>query len=154
MVSPYRNIVRQINEAYEEFGILISQETRNLDELNLTVQQEYILSYINKHEQITANEIAADFRITRSAVSQILSKLEMKDMIRRFQNPANRREYYLQLGPEGNKYIEHLSELDQQLIDKYYSKIPLEELIQMTATMERINAIIREEKSKTKSDED
>lgn len=148
MKPAYIDIVRQINEAYNEFGILLSKETRNLDKLNLTIQQEYILAYINKHAQTTANEIAADFSISKSAVSQVLSKLEKQSMIRKTPNPANRREYFLELGPEGNKFIEQLSELDQQLIDKYYSKIPIEELIQMTATMEKINTIIREEKSK------
>ncbi|MBD3109235.1 MarR family transcriptional regulator [Bacillus sp. AGMB 02131] len=149
MKSTYLDIVQRMDKAYTDFGVLLSRETRILDEFNLTAQQESILSYINTHHHTTANEIAADFNITKSAVSQTLSKLEKKNMIKKTKNPANKREYYLELGPEGNKYINYLDELIQQMTDKYYSKIPVEELDEMVTTMEKINSIIREEKAKS-----
>ena len=149
MKSTYIDIVQQMDKAYNDFGVLLSRETRILDEFNLTAQQESILTYINQHYHTTANEIAIDFNITKSAVSQVLSKLEKKNMIKKTKNPANKREYYLELGPEGNKYINYLDELIQQMTDQYYSKIPIEELVKMVATMEKINSIIREEKAKS-----
>lgn len=42
--------------------------------------------------------------------------------------------------------MESLKQLDEILIDKYYSKIDLEELHQMTETMMRINDVIRKQK--------
>ena len=147
MKSTYLDIVQRMDKAYADFGVLLSRETRILDEFNLTAQQESILSYINTHHHTTANEIAVDFNITKSAVSQALSKLEKKNMIKKTKNLVNKREYYLELGPEGNKYINYLDELVQQMTDKYYSKIPVEELVKMVSTMEKINSIIREEKT-------
>ncbi|MFP7493065.1 MarR family transcriptional regulator [Terribacillus saccharophilus] len=146
MSHSYKETIRRMNEAYEEFGILISQETKELDELDLTVQQEFMLSYIQKNKQPTANDIAAAFGISKSAVSQVLSKLEKRDMITKQANPTNKREYFLALGKKGHEYIESLEQLDELLIAKYYSKIDLEELHQMTETMEQINDIIREQK--------
>lgn len=142
----YKEIIRKMNEAYEEFGILTSKETKKLDDLDLTVQQEFILSYISKNEQITANDIAAVFDISKSAVSQVLSKLEKRKMITKEANPSNKREYFLALGANGHKYMESLLQLDDILIDKYYSKIEIEALQQMTETMLRINEVIREQK--------
>ena len=149
MKSTYLDVVQQMDKAYNDFGVLLSRETSILDEFNLTAQQEAILSYINEHHRTTAHEISNDFNITKSAVSQTLSKLEKKKMIKKTKNPANKREYYLELGSEGNKYINYLDELVQRMTDKYYSKIPLEELSKMVATMEKINSIIREEKAKS-----
>ncbi len=146
MSLSYKEIIRRMNEAYEEFGILISQETKKLDELDLTVQQEYMLSYIEKNKQATANDIAAAFGISKSAVSQVLSKLEKRDMITKQVNPSNKREYFLTLGNNGREYMDRLLQLDEILIDKYYSKLNIEELNQMTETMVRINNVIREEK--------
>lgn len=146
MNHSYKEIIRRMNEAYEEFGILISQETKKLDELDLTVQQEYMLSYIQKNEQTTANDIAADFSISKSAVSQVLSKLEKREMITKQVNPTNKREYFLALGNKGLEYMDSLKQLDEILIDKYYSKIDLDELHQMTETMVRINEVIRKQK--------
>ncbi|MFS0559322.1 helix-turn-helix domain-containing protein [Terribacillus sp. 179-K 1B1 HS] len=146
MNHSYKEIIRRMNEAYEEFGILISQETKKLDELDLTVQQEYMLSYIQKNEQTTANDIAADFSISKSAVSQVLSKLEKREMITKQVNPTNKREYFLALGNKGQEYMDSLKQLDEILIDKYYSKIDLDELHQMTETMVRINEVIRKQK--------
>jgi len=146
MDHSYKEVIRRMNEAYEEFGILISQETKKLDELDLTVQQEYMLSYIQKNDQTTANDIAADFGISKSAVSQVLSKLEKREMITKQANPTNKREYFLALGTKGREYMESLKQLDKILIDKYYSKIDLEELHQMTETMMRINDVIRKQK--------
>ncbi|WP_366248221.1 helix-turn-helix domain-containing protein [Terribacillus aidingensis] len=147
MSRSYKEIIRRMNEAYEEFGILISQETKKLDELDLTVQQEYMLSYIERRDkQTTANDIAADFGISKSAVSQVLSKLEKRDMITKQANPTNKREFFLALGNKGREYMDSLKQLDELLIDKYYSKIDIDELHQMTETMVRINNVIREQK--------
>ncbi|SNZ02771.1 transcriptional regulator, MarR family [Terribacillus aidingensis] len=146
MSHSYKDTIRRMNEAYEEFGILISQETKKLDELDLTVQQEFILSYIDKNERITANDIVNVFDISKSAVSQVLSKLEKRDMISKKANPSNKREYFLTLGTNGRKYMNSLLQLDDILIEKYYSKIAIEELQQMTDTMLRINEVIREQK--------
>lgn len=144
MESPYREIVEKMNEAYEEFGSLISKETSKLDELNLTVQQELILSYIHKNNQATANDMAAKFNISKSAVSQVLSKLEKQEMITKTVNPANKREHFLKLGKKGQMYMDRLQELDEILISKYYSKIEIEELKQMTETLMKLNKVIRE----------
>ena len=68
-------------------------------------------------------------------------------MISKQVNPNNKREYFLTLG-QGSKYIERLSELDDVLIEKYFSKIDINALEQMTDTLTKINKVILEEKQK------
>ncbi|AFQ16670.1 MarR family winged helix-turn-helix transcriptional regulator [Bacillus thuringiensis] len=146
MTRTYKEVINEMNRAYNEFYILLFQELK--DEFGLTGQQESMLFHINLNENTTANNIASTFNITKSAVSQVLSKLEKQQMISKQVNPNNKREYFLTLGPKGSKYIERLSELDDVLIEKYFSKIDINALEQMTDTLTKINKVILEEKQK------
>lgn len=146
MTRSYKEVINEMNRAYNEFYILLSQELK--DEFGLTGQQESMIFYINSNKNTTANNIATTFNISKSAVSQVLSKLEKHNMISKQVNPNNKREYFLTLGPNGSKYIERWSQLDDLLIEKYFSKIDIEALQQMTDTLMKINNIIREEKKK------
>ncbi|KIV73213.1 Transcriptional regulator, MarR family [Bacillus mycoides] len=146
MTRSYKEVINEMNRAYNDFYILLFQELK--DEFGLTGQQESMLFYINLNENTTANNIASTFNISKSAVSQVLSKLEKQKMISKQINPNNKREYFLTLGPNGSKYIDRLSELDDVLIEKYFSKIDIEALEQMTETLTRINKVILEEKQK------
>ncbi|MED0979854.1 MarR family winged helix-turn-helix transcriptional regulator [Bacillus paramycoides] len=147
MTSSYKGVITEMNRAYNELNILLSQELKT--EFGLTGQQENMIFYINLNENTTANNIASTFNISKSAVSQVLSKLEKHNMISKQVNPNNKREYFLTLGPNGSKFIERLSQLDDLLIEKYFSKIDIESLQQMTDTLIKINQIIREEKKNT-----
>ncbi|MFK4467505.1 MarR family winged helix-turn-helix transcriptional regulator [Bacillus sp. RC252] len=146
MTRSYKEVINEMNRAYNDFYILLFQELK--DEFGPTGQQESMLFYINLNENTTANNIASTFNISKSAVSQVLSKLEKQKMISKQVNPNNKREYFLTLGPNGSKYIERLSELDDVLIEKYFSKIDINALEQMTDTLTKINKVILEEKQK------
>ncbi|MCU5379692.1 MarR family winged helix-turn-helix transcriptional regulator [Bacillus cereus] len=146
MTKSYKEVINEMNRAYTELYILLFQDLK--DEFGLTGQQESMLFHINLNENTTANNIASTFNVTKSAVSQVLSKLEKQKMISKQVNPSNKREYFLTIGPNGSKYIERLSELDDVLIEKYFSKIDIEALQQMTDTLMKINKVILEEKQK------
>ncbi|WDH84732.1 MarR family transcriptional regulator [Paenibacillus urinalis] len=145
-MNDYIQVVTRMNQVLDEFNVLITKEVKDLDDYNLTSQQEVILIYISKHERITANEISQAFDITKSAVSQVLTKLEQEKMILKQVNPDNRRESFIVLDEQGQSFITKLAQIDQVMIDKYYSKIDLPKLIQMTETMEEINKIIKKSK--------
>ncbi|HDX9578917.1 MarR family winged helix-turn-helix transcriptional regulator [Bacillus cytotoxicus] len=151
MTKSYKEVINEMNQAYNEFYILLSHELK--DEFGLTGQQESMIFYINLNKDTTANNIATTFNISKSAVSQVLSKLEKRNMISKQVNPNNKREYFLTLGPSGSDYIERMSQLDDVLIEKYFSKIDIEAFQQMTDTLLKINKIIREEKKKNMESE-
>ncbi|WP_242256897.1 MarR family winged helix-turn-helix transcriptional regulator [Bacillus cereus group sp. BfR-BA-01379] len=146
MTKSYKEVINEMNRAYTELYILLFQDLK--DEFGLTGQQESMLFHINLNENTTANNIASTFNVTKSAVSQVLSKLEKQQMISKQVNPNNKREYFLTIGPNGSKYIKRLSELDDVLIEKYFSKIDIGALQQMTDTLTKINKVILEEKQK------
>ena len=130
-MKDYLSIFYQINEKFERFKLLVLQEAKEVEELekfSLTPQQEIIMSYIIRYEPVIANDIAKHFEISKSAVSQVLPKLEDDKMIYRQVNPSNRRESLIYLGERGKAYYQVLTKIDQLLVEKYYSKVSLEEL--------------------------
>lgn len=147
-LNEYREVIKSMNRIFDEFNVLITKEVKKLDDFHLTSQQEVVLIYISGRDQLTAAQIAHEFDITKSAVSQVLTKLEQQELITKTVNPDNRRESFIVLGERGKQFIATLEEIDDQMIDKYYSKIKIEDLIHMTNTMEKINQVIKETKQK------
>lgn len=142
----YRKVVKNMNRMLDEFNVLITKEVKELDDFHLTSQQEVLLVYISSRDRLTAAQIAQEFDITKSAVSQVLTKLEQQDLITKIVNPDNRRESFIVLGERGKKFMATFEEIDAQMIEKYYSKIKIEDLIHMTNTMEEINQVIKKSK--------
>ncbi len=59
-MKDYLMIIDQINEKFEQFKLLVLEETKEIEELekfHLTPQQEIIMSYIIRNEPVIANNI-------------------------------------------------------------------------------------------------
>ena|SRR5690625_1126101 len=140
----YLIIMDKINQKFEQFKLLVIQETEEVKELenfHLTPQQEITMFYIIRNEPVIANDIANHFDISKSAVSQVLSKLEDMNMIYRQVNSRNRRETLIYLGDKGQEFHQLLKKIDEILVEKYYSKVSLKELNNVLHTLNKIVGI-------------
>ncbi|WIV21068.1 MarR family transcriptional regulator [Paenibacillus polygoni] len=145
-MESYRQVVKSMNLLLDEFNVLITKEFKELDDFHLTSQQEVVLIYISRRDRVTAAQIAQEFDITKSAVSQVLTKLEQQDLIEKIVNPDNRRESFIVLGKQGKRFMDTLVEIEDHMIEKYYSKVKMDDLIHMTNTIEEINQVIKKNK--------
>ncbi|CAH8770367.1 MarR family winged helix-turn-helix transcriptional regulator [Paenibacillus dendritiformis] len=137
----YSIIIDKINQKFEQFKLLVLQETKEvgeLDNFHLTPQQELIMFYIIRNEPVIAKDIANHFDISKSAVSQVISKLEEMKMIYRQENSINRRENFIYLGDRGQEFHQLLKKIDDILVEKYYSKVSLTELKNVLDTLNKI----------------
>ncbi|MBM7717312.1 DNA-binding MarR family transcriptional regulator [Bacillus thermophilus] len=103
----YAIMIDKINQKFEQFKLLILQETKEvveLEDFQLTPQQEIVMFYIIRNEPVIAKDIANHFDISKSAVSQVISKLEEMKMIVRQENAINRRETFIYLGKRGQVF--------------------------------------------------
>ncbi|GIP32235.1 MarR family winged helix-turn-helix transcriptional regulator [Paenibacillus sp. J2TS4] len=147
-MDSYLSVVDRINQAFEQFKSIVWRKTTEIEQLNsfqLTPQQELIMYYIIRNEPVTANQIAATFQISKSAVSQVLPKLEKEEMIVRRINPDNRRESFVYLGEQGKAYAALLHQIDELLVRQYYSKVPLEDLQQVLEVLHQLIAAAQED---------
>ncbi|WP_144933693.1 MarR family winged helix-turn-helix transcriptional regulator [Paenibacillus sp. 32O-W] len=153
-MDEYLKVMDQINQSFEQFQSLVWQNTKQAERLksyHLTPQQELFMYYIIRNQPVTANQIAAHFQISKSAVSQVLPKLEEGRMITRRTNPDNRRESFIRLGERGEEYAELLQSIDEWLVRRFYSKVPLEDLRQVLDVLQRLVAASGEDEGTTKS---
>lgn len=137
----YLIMIDKINQKFEQFKLLVLQETKEVEELenfHLTPQQEMIMFYIIRNEPVIAKDIANHFGISKSAVSQVISKLEEMKMIYRQENSINRRETFIYLGDRGQEFHQLLKKIDDILVEKYYSKVSLTELKNVLDTLNKI----------------
>jgi DNA-binding MarR family transcriptional regulator len=147
-VDEYLKVMDQINQSFEQFQSLVWQNTKQAERLksyHLTPQQELFMYYIIRNQPVTANQIAAHFQISKSAVSQVLPKLEEGRMITRRTNPDNRRESFIRLGERGEEYAALLQSIDEWLVRRFYSKVPLEDLRQVLDVLQRLVVASRED---------
>lgn len=140
-VHDYLIMIDKINQKFEQFKLLVLQETKEVEELEnfqLTPQQEVIMCYIIRNEPVIAKDIANHFDISKSAVSQVIAKLEEMKMIYRQENLINRRETFIYLGDRGQAFHQLLIKIDDILVEKYYSKASLTELKNVLETLNKI----------------
>lgn len=140
-MNDYVLTVDKINQKFEQFRLLVLKETKEVEEMEnfrLTPQQEIIMFHIIRNEPVIANDIANHFSISKSAVSQVVSRLEEMKMVYRRENETNRREVFIYLGERGQEFRDLLIRIDDMLVKKYYSKASLAELQNVLRTLEKI----------------
>ncbi|MFC5402990.1 MarR family winged helix-turn-helix transcriptional regulator [Cohnella soli] len=148
MSSDYRSLFDAITDAFNEYYTLYNKGAAKIDAYQLTVQQESILFHLMRSDRTTANDIASRFSITKSAVSQVLTQLESRGFIVRESNPNDRRESFILLGSEGQKYAALIHEADETFIREHLSQIDQTDLEQMLRTLKQFNAVIKSAKEK------
>ncbi|MDQ0157815.1 MarR family winged helix-turn-helix transcriptional regulator [Robertmurraya andreesenii] len=148
-MKDYLILIDKINQQFEQFKLLVLKETKEVEELgnfHLTPQQEIIMCYIIRNEPVIANDIANHFEISKSAVSQVISKLEEMKMIYRQENSINRRKTFIYLGDRGKEFHQLLKKIDDILVEKYYSKASLAELENVLETLNKIVGTKKQDK--------
>ncbi|WP_153720977.1 MarR family winged helix-turn-helix transcriptional regulator [Sporosarcina cascadiensis] len=141
----HQEIFKELTVAFSEYYLnylLYNKNAQKFNAYNLTAQQDTILFFLKDNPHITANEIAKKFMISKSAVSQVLSKLETLNFIKREPNPNNHRELFIELAEEGVTYQTLSEEADEEFMTKHFADIDLEQLRNVLQTMKKVNASI------------
>ncbi|MFP7299582.1 MarR family winged helix-turn-helix transcriptional regulator [Neobacillus niacini] len=116
----------------EDYKKLVTEEFAEL-----STKQQVILELLRVNNR-TVNEVAHFLSITASAASQLISKLEKQEYVKREINPDNRREIIVQLGEKGHYYNQMVDKNQQFIIEKYYAKLPKEDLEKLLDIHEKL----------------
>ncbi|WP_045520432.1 MarR family winged helix-turn-helix transcriptional regulator [Neobacillus niacini] len=116
----------------EDYKKLINDEFADL-----STKQQVILELLRVKNR-TVNEISHFLSITASAASQLISKLEKQYYVKREINPDNRREIIVQLGEKGHRYNQMVEKNQLFIIEKYYAKLPKEDLEKLLDIHEKL----------------
>lgn len=117
-------IYRQI----DELDLLFTKYFTELNEFELSYQQEQMLLLFKRQETWTTTEIATKMSISKSAVSQVIKVLEQRDFVVREKNPENLRESFIRLGPNGLAYSKQIDTIEERLAEEMLSVLEDDEM--------------------------
>lgn len=103
----YSDLVRRLtdlNDRYDQLGQDYHKELRDYGTGEFYTSTEvHLVTRIEENPGITAVKIAEDTCRTKSAVSQMISKLEAKELIYREKDPNNGKQQLLYVTPKGKQ---------------------------------------------------
>ncbi|WP_214704097.1 MULTISPECIES: MarR family transcriptional regulator [unclassified Exiguobacterium] len=112
----------------DELDLLFTKYFTELNEFELSYQQEQMLLLFKRQETWTTTEIATKMSISKSAVSQVIKVLEQRDFVAREKNPENLRESFIRLGPNGLAYSKQIDAIEKRLAEEMFSVLEDDEM--------------------------
>lgn len=143
-----KSYTKETFKLLDEVNSLLLREFESILHYELTPKQSMLIQFVHISKTITVNELALQMNISASAVSQLLNKLEKEEYVKREINPENRREILISLARKGLKLYEEYDKIDQRVIDKYFSKLTTDEMVQFRTVIEKLHSIIIDENDK------
>ena len=140
------DIIEKINRLQDQLNIQMAVQYETMLDNQLTAKQVLLLELI-RAGATTTKDIATTLRVTTSAVSQLLNKLEGKGYIHRTINPENRREIKLELAEKGQQYFNQLKQFEQDTASAIYGQLPSEDLQHLVRILENLLTIVRRDKA-------
>ena len=137
----YRRLVHRLADLadrYQQVGQDYYKALRDYGTGDLYTSTEvHMVTRIEENPGITASKIAEDTLRTKSAVSQMIAKLEAKGLVYREKDPDNGKQYFLYVTEKGN----HLSMCHKAYDEK---ATPVEDLVIHFGmeTMEKYAAVV------------
>jgi len=144
MSKKIKQIVNDINQYSYEMNAKLVKAQEDLFEDDLSTKQTMVLDFVYKNEKCMMGDIAQYMEISPSAVSQIVTRLEKENYLKRDINPNNRREVVVMMAERGKAYYHREEQINELIIEKIYSKMPVEDLEQLRSLILRLHQIVEE----------
>lgn len=139
--------VKELHETFDETSRLLTEDLQTLSQFNLTPQQESYLMFCVKFAPLTATDLVREFQVSKSAISQVISKLEKERFIEREQNPENKRETLIYLGPKGRMFARRIKDFNEKMREEYYTHLSVQEIESVIQSLQKLNTVIKEKQS-------
>jgi MarR family transcriptional regulator, organic hydroperoxide resistance regulator len=138
-----KRILAEANQYSEEIkGVFIKEYKKLLDENDISAKQSIVLSTLEKKEKLTMNEIAELINATPSAASQFIRKLETSQYVKREVNKENRREVFVLLDLQGEKFFREMNAIDEMVLEKYFLRLSQEDILKYHEILKKLHHIV------------
>lgn len=144
------HLVKEINQVEYETNLMLTEEFSSLFDETLTTKQAVFLNLLQTKGPLQTFELAKLMGTSPSAVSQLVNRLEQEDYIKRTMSKKDRREVIIELDERGHLYFQKQEEIELAIIDKYYTKLNKEDLLQLKDILLKLRFIISKEQEKNK----
>ncbi|MCC7563858.1 MAG: MarR family transcriptional regulator, partial [Methanobacterium sp.] len=103
-------------------------QLRTGDLKEYTLRQLYYIELIDKNEGISVSELSKTLDVKKSTVSVAINQLIDLEIVSKIQSSEDKRFYFLQLTPKGNKIMEMHKQVHKDTIRKILKLLDSEEV--------------------------
>lgn len=125
------------HEFGNEFGSELAKNVKNLSH-----NQQIVLFLIGNKGIKQVKDLASYLNISPSAVSQIIAKLEMQNIVKRKVDRANRRSILIEIEPKGREILDEMGRIKSIIFLKYVSKMEAEDLVVLKKSFKKFHQAI------------
>lgn len=137
-----QSLIDEIQRVSEEVVELFQKKQRGYTHYELNNQQFVLLSLLIKNNSLSPIELAAEMKISKSAVSQLLLKLENEGFVIRKKYKNDNRSVTVELDEKGKIYKEEMEEFEKEILKKYYDGFTVTELENMLELIKKSRDIL------------
>lgn len=111
---------------------------RRFKECDITTEQWAVLRRLREKDGLTQKELAERLLKDQPNLTRMLDKLQQKGLIRRMDNPNDRRAFFIHLTPEGDTLLEKLTPLAIDVTNEALRGITSQETALLKTLLNRV----------------
>ena len=108
----------------------------------VTATQMNLLKLVGMSDSYTLGDIAAFLRVSNAGASKAVDRLARRDLLRRTEDPRDRRVMHLHLTPASRRLLNAYEEARRRKLQSVFVQFPPEELRSASALLDRLSADI------------
>lgn len=136
------NYTQVIEEYMMDILISLNQKFSSAYTNELSANQQLVLTLLDKNETLTIRKIAEKINVSTSAVSQMLSKMERMNFVKRVTSHHDRRLIHIHLTGKGKRVIHCMEKTRHEIITHYLSKMNLDDLRLLSEIIKNLRNLI------------
>ncbi len=113
--------------------------------LNLTIQQLKTLHVLAQQGSLSSHELAEVLKVGAGTASGIVDRLVARGLVRRTEDPRDRRVRRITLTPEGERVVDELRSTRREHWRRLLARLDLDTLRQLADVLEKLHAAAEEE---------
>lgn len=133
MINSFKSLTNNIKSLFD---------SNILNNIDLSLSELKVLEVIEENNEVNVSKIASGLRISKSAVSQIVSKLEKKGCIYRKVDEKNKKINYLYLTDNSQNVYRDKKYKCKEIIEKVVKKLGDENILKLSELLNQLSNVI------------
>ncbi len=138
-------VVARLDEVMDKAMRRLHQELWRQAPPEMTPAQFHICRRLLQQGSMAVTEVAEELGVSPSAVTSMADRLAEAGLVVRERDPGDRRVVRLYLTPDGERVVRRCQETRNALLQRYFGRLPLEDVTAMLRICERLLRVIKED---------
>lgn len=108
---------------------------------DISMQQAYVLTFIHYNGPSKISEICEHMMVSAAGASQMVSRLEKQDLVKRTTEPGDRRVRYVVLTEAGEIFVNQSIEARQNWVNEIPIDLSVEQLNQIASALQQLTSV-------------